>query len=50
MDPRVRELAVLMMLACVGVGFASALDEGIFAAVFAAEAAWAGIETIRQFL
>jgi hypothetical protein len=46
MDPRVRELAILGMLACFGLGLAWAYDEGMFAAVFAAEAAWAGIEAI----
>jgi hypothetical protein len=50
MNPRLREVALLMTLACVCVGVASALDEGIFAAVFAAEAGWAGIEVVRQFL
>jgi hypothetical protein len=44
MDPRIRELVLLAMLACFCVGFASVLDEWMFALVFAAEAALAGIE------
>jgi hypothetical protein len=40
------ELVLLTMLACLGLGVASALDEETFAAVFAVEAAWAGIEAI----
>jgi hypothetical protein len=43
-DRKVWELALLTMLACLGLGVASALDEGMFAAVFAVEVAWAGIE------
>jgi hypothetical protein len=38
------ELAVLGLLACVGLGLASAHDEGMFAMVFAVEAAWAAAE------
>jgi hypothetical protein len=44
MDRKLRELVLLSVLACVGVGFASVLGEMMFALVFAAEAAWAGIE------
>jgi hypothetical protein len=40
------ELALLTMLACLGLGVTCALDEEMFAAVFAVEAAWAGIEAI----
>jgi hypothetical protein len=50
MDPRLRELALLMMLACVCLGVAAALDEGVFAVVFAAEAIVAALEAVRQFL
>ena len=44
MDRKLQELVLLSVLACVGVGFASVLGEMMFALVFAAEAAWAGIE------
>jgi hypothetical protein len=44
MDSKLQELALLGVLACLGLGFAWAQDEGIFAAVFAAEAAWAAVE------
>jgi hypothetical protein len=39
MGPRVWELALLTILACLGLGVTCALDEEMFAAVFAAEAA-----------
>jgi hypothetical protein len=44
MNGKIRELAVLGLLACVGLGLASAHDEGMFAMVFAVEAAWAATE------
>jgi hypothetical protein len=44
MDSKLQELALLGVLACLGLGFAWAQDEAIFAAVFAAEAAWAAVE------
>jgi hypothetical protein len=46
MDPRIRELALLAVLACLCLGATMALDEGMFAAVFAAEAAWAAVEAV----
>jgi hypothetical protein len=46
MDPRVRELALLTMLACLCLGVAWAQDEELFGAVFAAEAARAAIEAV----
>jgi hypothetical protein len=44
MDPRVRELALLSVLACVCLGLTWAYDEGMYATVFAVEAAWAATE------
>ena len=46
MDPRVRELTVLCMLAGICLGLAWWYDEGMFATLFAAEAAWAGVEAV----
>jgi hypothetical protein len=43
-NPKLQELALLGALACLGLGFAWGRDEGVFAAVFALEAAWAVIE------
>jgi hypothetical protein len=48
MDPRVRELVILSVLACVCLGFSWLYDEGMFAAVFAAEAAWAAVEAVSR--
>ena len=44
MDSKLQELTLLGVLACLGVGLAWAQDESLFAAVFAAEAAWAAVE------
>jgi len=41
---KIRELAVLFVLACICLGLAWLYDEEIFATVFAAEAAWAATE------
>jgi hypothetical protein len=46
MDPRIRELALLTMFACLCLGVAWAQDKGMFAVVFAAEAAWAALEAV----
>jgi hypothetical protein len=46
MEAKIRELALLSALACVCLGFAWAYDEGMLAAVFAVEAAFAGIEAV----
>jgi hypothetical protein len=46
-DPRTREVALLCLLACVGIAFAWAYDEEVFAAVFAAEAGWAFVEALE---
>ena len=44
MDPRIRELVLLTMTASVCAWCALSVDEGMFALVFAVEAAWAGVE------
>jgi hypothetical protein len=41
---KLQELALLAGLACFGLGLAWARDDGLFAAVFAVEAAWAVVE------
>jgi hypothetical protein len=46
-DPRMGELALLCLLACVGVALAWACDEEAFVAVFAVEASWAFIEALE---
>ena len=46
-DPKLQELAGLVVLACLGLGFAWAQDETMFAAVFATEAAWATVEVVE---
>jgi hypothetical protein len=46
MDPRVRELTILGMLACICLGLAWWYDEGMFATLFAVEAAWAAVEAV----
>jgi hypothetical protein len=46
MDPRVRELTLLTVLACLCLGVAWARDDDLFAMVFAVEAALAGIEAV----
>jgi hypothetical protein len=43
----VRELTVLGTLAGICLGRAWWYDEGMFATLFAAEAAWAGVETVH---
>jgi hypothetical protein len=50
MDPRVRELALLTMLACVCLGLAWSYEEDFFAVFFAAAAAIAGVEAVRRSL
>jgi hypothetical protein len=45
-NPKLQELALLAALACLGLGLAWARDEGMFAAVFAGEAAWAVLEAV----
>lgn len=46
MNGKILELMLLAMLACLCLLFAWASDERMFAAVFAAEAACAGIEAV----
>jgi hypothetical protein len=43
-NPKLQELALLGAMACLGLGLAWGRDEGVLAAVFAAEAAWAVAE------
>jgi hypothetical protein len=44
MNGKIRELALLGVLACVCLGLAWAYDQGMFATLFAVEAAWAATE------
>jgi hypothetical protein len=48
MDPKVRELCVLCMLAAFCAGAAGSHDQDYFAAVFAAACALAGVEAFRR--
>jgi hypothetical protein len=45
-NPKLLELALLALLACLGCGLALALGEGTFAAVFAVEATAAVLGTV----
>jgi hypothetical protein len=47
LDAKVRELALLTALACLGLGLAWAYEADYFAMVFAAAAAFAGVEAVR---
>jgi hypothetical protein len=49
LDAKVRELSLLALLACLGLGLAWAYEADYFAMVFAAEAAFAGFEAVRRF-
>jgi hypothetical protein len=48
LDPIVRELTLLTMLACLGLGLAWAYEADYFAMFFAVAAAFAGIEAVRR--
>jgi hypothetical protein len=48
LDARVRELTLLTMLACLGLGLAWANEADYFAMVFAAEVPLAGVEAVRR--
>jgi hypothetical protein len=48
LDPIVRELALLTLLACVGLGLAWAYEADLFAMFFAVAAAFAGVEAVRR--
>jgi hypothetical protein len=50
LDAKVRELLLLTLLACLGLGLAWAYEADYFAMVFAAEAAFAGFEAVRRSL
>jgi hypothetical protein len=50
LDAKVRELSLLTLLACLGLGLAWAHEADYFAMVFAAEAAFAGFEAVRRSL
>jgi hypothetical protein len=50
LDAKVRELTLLTLLACLGLGLAWAYEADYFAMVFAAEAAFAGFEAVRRSL
>jgi hypothetical protein len=50
LDGKVRELALLTTLACLGLGLAWAYEADYFAVVFAMEAALAGVEAVRRSL
>jgi hypothetical protein len=50
LDPKVRELTLLTMLACLCLGLAWAYEADLFAMFFAAAAAIAGTEAVRRSL
>jgi alkylhydroperoxidase/carboxymuconolactone decarboxylase family protein YurZ len=50
MDPRLRELVALAVLAALGSGLALSQDDLLFAAIFAAACAAIIIEAIRRLL
>ena len=50
MDAKVRELTLLTLLACVGLGLAWAYEADYFAMFFAVAAAFAGVEAVRRSL
>jgi hypothetical protein len=49
LDPIVRELTLLTLLACLGLGLAWAYEADYFAMFFAVAAAFAGIEAVRRW-
>jgi hypothetical protein len=50
LDAKVRELTLLTLLACLGLGLAWAYEADYFAMFFAMAVAFAGVEAVRRSL